>query len=119
MTERVRLPARRGARTYRVAAGGMTYHATFATDGAGAPVECFLVAGKPGSSVEAAARDAGIVLSLALQWGVPAGAIRDALTEDHDGAAAGPIAAALDALAAELAERTAAQAAAPGAGDGG
>lgn len=108
MTERRRLPARRAARTYRLQVGGMTYHATFAVDGDGAPVECFLSAGKPGSPVEAAARDAGIVLSLALQAGVSAAAIRAALTEDHDGAPAGPIGAALDALATELAARTAA-----------
>ncbi len=98
MTDRVRLPWRRGACSFRVVAGGVTYHATFAVDGEGAPVECFLTAGKPGSPVEAAARDAGIVLSLALQHGVPADVVRAALTTDHDGAAAGPVGAALDAL---------------------
>lgn len=110
MTDRVRLPWRRGACSFRVVAGGVTYHATFAVDGPGAPVGCFLASYKPGSSVEATARDAGIVLSLALQWGVPAGAIRDALTADHDGAVARPIAAALDALAAERADHAAGQA---------
>jgi hypothetical protein len=56
----------------------------------------FLRAGKTGSSAEIAAHDGAIILSIALQYGVPVNAIRHALLKLPDGSAAGPLGRALD-----------------------
>jgi hypothetical protein len=60
--------------------------------------EIFLSSSKPGSAIEAVARDAAIVTSLALQFGCPINVIRHALTKDHDGSPATLLGAALAAL---------------------
>jgi hypothetical protein len=60
--------------------------------------EIFLSARHVGSPLEAIARDAAIVTSIALQFGADLGTIRDALTRDHDGGPATLLGAALDAL---------------------
>lgn len=54
--------------------------------------------GHAGSAIEAVARDAAIVVSIALQCGADLEVIRDALTKDHDGTPATLLGAALDAL---------------------
>jgi hypothetical protein len=53
---------------------------------------------KPGSPIEAIARDAAVTVSIALQFGAPLETIRAALTKDHDGGPATLLGAALDAL---------------------
>jgi hypothetical protein len=60
--------------------------------------EIFLSARHVGSPLEAIARDAAIVASIALQFGADLGTIRDSLTRDHDGGPATLLGAALDAL---------------------
>lgn len=66
------------------------------------PAEVFLDLGKPGSDAQAAARDAAVVASIALQHGAPLETIRRALTRLDDGRAAGPLGALLDFLAADM-----------------
>ena len=61
--------------------------------------EIFLSSHKPGSPIEAIARDAAVTVSIALQFGVPIETIRAALTKDHDGGPATLLGAALDMLA--------------------
>ena len=61
--------------------------------------EIFLSSHKPGSPIEPIARDAAVTVSIALQCGADLETIRAALTRGHDGGAASPLGAALDALA--------------------
>ena len=65
----------------------------------GAVAEIFLNTVKSGCAAETAARDAAIILSLALQHGCPLETIKHALTKLRDGAPAGPIGHAVDLVA--------------------
>jgi hypothetical protein len=98
MTARQRLSNRRRCETFefRHAGHAFTLCAGFYLDGRVA--EIFLSARHVGSPLEAIARDAAIVASIALQFGADLGTIRDALTRDHDGGPATLLGAALDAL---------------------
>jgi hypothetical protein len=60
--------------------------------------EIFLSSHKPGSPIEAIARDAAVTVSIALQCGADIETIRAALTKDHDGSPATLLGAALDIL---------------------
>jgi hypothetical protein len=60
--------------------------------------EIFLSSHKPGSPIEAIARDAAVTVSIALQFGADLETIRQALTKDHDGDPATLLGAALDKL---------------------
>jgi hypothetical protein len=99
MTARERLPNRRQSELleFRHAGLDFTLCAGFYPDGRVA--EIFLSSHKPGSLIEAIARDAAITTSLALQHGADLQTIRAALTKDHDGHQATLLGAALDALA--------------------
>jgi hypothetical protein len=65
----------------------------------GRVAEIFLSAERAGTPLEAIARDAAILASLAFQHGVALETIRAALTRDHDGGPATAIGAAVDKLA--------------------
>jgi hypothetical protein len=99
MTARERLPNRRQCESFELRhhALAFTCCAGFYPDGRIA--EVFLSSNKPGSPIEAIARDAAITVSIALQFGADLQTIRAALTRDHDGGPATPLGAALDALA--------------------
>jgi hypothetical protein len=63
--------------------------------------EIFLnVPGKVGTAIDAVARDAAIVASIALQHGCGAETLRHALTRNVNGSASGALGALLDRLAA-------------------
>ena len=96
---RERLPNCRRNESFEFEHAGLrfTLCAGFYRDGRVA--EIFLSSHKPGSAVEAVARDAAIVTSLALQAGADIGTIRAALTKDHDGGPATLLGAGLDVLA--------------------
>lgn len=100
---RDRLPNRRGLTAFDFTVGQVHYVASagFFDDDLARPAEIFLDGGKPGSAVAVAARDAAVVLSIALQHGVPAESIRAALTRANDGTASGPVGVVLDRLAAD------------------
>jgi hypothetical protein len=53
--------------------------------------EVFVHCGKSGTEAEAWARDSAVLLSLALQYGVPLLAINGAITRTHDDKPAGPL----------------------------
>jgi hypothetical protein len=61
--------------------------------------EVFLTLPKPATAVEASARDAAIVASLALQYGVPLVTLQQALTRNGDGSPSSPLGRLLDLLA--------------------
>lgn len=65
-----------------------------------APVaEVWINTGKTGTQAETLARDSAVLLSLALQYGVPLEEIARKLMRDADGTASGPMGALVDLLA--------------------
>jgi hypothetical protein len=102
---RTRLPNRRYAETADLAIGGMTMAATIGFDRAGNAAEIFLSGGKNGSGLAAILHDAAVLISVALQHGIPAEALARSIAripESFDAPAtvpASPIGAALDLLA--------------------
>jgi ribonucleoside-diphosphate reductase alpha chain len=97
--ERKRLSNRRGHELVDFRHGSFNYVAGIGRFDDGSLAEVFLNAAKTGTPIDAAARDAAITLSLALQHGVPPETVRHALTRNADGTASGPIGALLDMLA--------------------
>lgn len=97
---RRRLPNRRKASTFdfRVANGEYIATVGFYSDDetGGNMAELFLTAGKPGSTADWLAKDASLVLSLALQYSVPAAALHEALSRLPDGSPAGPLGMVMD-----------------------
>ena len=95
---RQRLPNRRQCETFEFTHAGLdfTLCAGFYPDGRIA--EIFLSSRKPGSPIEAIARDAAVTVSIA-QFGADLETIKQALTKDHDGGPATLLGAALDKLA--------------------
>jgi hypothetical protein len=99
MTSRERLPNRRECESLEFEHAGLGFTLTSGYYHDGRIAEIFLSSHKPGSSIEAIARDSAIMASLALQFGAPLETIRAALTKDHDGQPATLLSAGLDALA--------------------
>ena len=95
MTDRRVLPHRRSTFTFdmRDEAGRIDLtvaYSTFQPPGAPPPYtvsEVFITSRKIGSGTEAIARDAAILLSIAVQYGCPLDIIKHALTRNHDGSA--------------------------------
>lgn len=95
MTRR-RLPNRRAAELHDLDFKGRRYVigvSKFADCGL---AEAFIHSAKASSDLADAARDAAVTLSLALQYGTPADAIRAAVTRESDGSPAGIVGAVLD-----------------------
>jgi len=107
---RTRLPSRRHAETQDLEIGGMRFAATVGFTEGGCPAEVFLTGAKDGSGMAAIIEDASVVISVALQHGVPATALAKSIArvpEQLDGPAvkaASVIGAALDLIAAVSAE---------------
>jgi hypothetical protein len=99
MSARERLPNMRQYESFEFTHAWLdfTLAAGFYADGRIA--EIFLSSHKPGSPIEAIARDAAVTVSIALQFGADLETIRQALTKDHDGGPATLLGAALDKLA--------------------
>jgi hypothetical protein len=98
--ERVRLPNRRSHELVDFQHGGFSYTAGIGRFADGRLAEIFLNAAKTGTGVEATARDAAIVASIALQHGASPATLQHALTRNGDGTASGPLGALLDLLTA-------------------
>jgi len=60
--------------------------------------EVFINCGRSGAQAETLARDSAVLLSLALQHGVPVETIKKAITRNGDGTPTGPIGAIIDLL---------------------
>jgi ribonucleoside-diphosphate reductase alpha chain len=101
MTARQRLPNRRASRTFDLEANGLRYTCTYSTFVDGRPSELFLSNHKSNSAADSNARDAAVVCSIALQYGVPLDVIRKALLRDSQGRASTPLGVALDYIARE------------------
>lgn len=105
MTARCHLPQRRPHETFEFSHWGLRYVVGLGRSSSGAHVsEVFLNCGKSGEQAETLAKDSAVLLSLALQYGVPIHAMARAITRDSQGKPLGPIGALLDQLATEDAE---------------
>jgi hypothetical protein len=98
MIARQRLPNRRRCESFEFRHQRLDFTMTAGFYRDGRLAEIFLSSHKPGTAIEATARDAAIVVSIALQFGADIETIRAALTKDHDGSAATVLGAALDLL---------------------
>ena len=72
---RTRLPDRRPSHTEALEVAGQVFTATVGFDECGRPREVFMTAGKEGSMLNALLADAAVVISIALQHGIPAAAL--------------------------------------------
>jgi hypothetical protein len=88
MTERNTLPHRRAGETFEIQHGGK--NAVFAVTVGYYPDdtigEVFISGAKAGSEIDGIARDGAVLLSIALQYGVPLATIKHAVTRESDGA---------------------------------
>jgi ribonucleoside-diphosphate reductase alpha chain len=96
MSRRERLPNRRQATTFDIEIAGLRYKVTVGYFADRSPAEVFVSNHKSGNASDVAARDAGILVSLCLQYGVPLTTIRRALSRNADGSASGVIGAVVD-----------------------
>ena len=94
------LPQRRAAEISDLRFGNKNFTITIGRFGDGAPAEVFVDVAKSGTDLAAIARDAAVVLSLALQHGTPIETIRHAVTRSGSGEAASIIGATVDQLTA-------------------
>jgi hypothetical protein len=92
------LPQRRRAETFTVIHWNQPFVVTVGFYADGTPGEVFIDAGKTGQDIRSTARDAAVVLSLALQHGTPIGVIRHAVTRSGSGEAASILGAVVDVL---------------------
>ena len=93
---RARLDNRRGSESFGLECDRLTYTATVSRFDGGNLAEIFLTCTKAGTGADAAAKDASVVCSIALQYGVPLDVIRHALLRDPRGKASSPLGVALD-----------------------
>jgi hypothetical protein len=96
------LPQRRYAETFELRHGrqsGATFHVTLGRYPDGGVGEVFVTGAKAGSDLEASLRDAAVLVSLALQHGVPIVTMAGAITREGDGKPSTIIGAVLDQLA--------------------
>jgi ribonucleoside-diphosphate reductase alpha chain len=98
MNGRERLPDRRGCQTFNLRIGAAEFSVTVGLYAGGQVGEVFVAGAKVGSDMDAVTRDAAILLSLALQHGVPRETIKGALTRESSGVASSVIGAIVDRL---------------------
>ena len=85
------LPNRRRSEAVDFMHDGVWYVGRVARYADGRLAEVFLDAGKVGTTAHTLAKDAAVVISLALQYGVPLETIERALTQERDGTMCGPV----------------------------
>jgi ribonucleoside-diphosphate reductase alpha chain len=98
MSDRERLPNRRGSITFDVRALGLTFTVTASKFNHGELGEIFIQNHKTNSAAGILASDCAIAASLALQFGCPVETLARALSRDSRGNATGPLGGALDLL---------------------
>jgi hypothetical protein len=89
---------RRAAETFDLLFRNQPFTVTVGFFADGAPGEVFIDGCKTGNDIESIARDAGVLLSLALQHGVPPETIRHAITRGASEEPASILGAIVDAL---------------------
>jgi ribonucleoside-diphosphate reductase alpha chain len=96
MSHRRLLPNRRASVNFGFEFSGMRFTGTASFFGDLQPAEIFLGNHRIDSAADACARDAGILASIALQYGVPLDVLRKALLRDARGQPSTPLGVALD-----------------------
>lgn len=94
--QRKRLANRRGCQTLDIEIAGLRYKVSVGYFPDGSLAECFVSNHKAGNASDVAVRDAGILLSLCLQFNCLVETIAHALSRNTDGSASGVIGAVLD-----------------------
>ena len=92
------LPQRRASETFDLRFWSQNFTVTVGFYADGTPGEVFIDGGKSGQDVQSTARDAAVMLSLALQYGAPIETIRHAVTRNGSGEAASILGATVDRL---------------------
>lgn len=95
---RTRLPDRRAHDVITITHKTIKYDIGIGFYSDGRIGEVFISSTKAATDVASAGRDLAVMLSMALQYGVPLEKIRDALTRDEQNQAAGLLGAVVDAL---------------------
>jgi len=100
---RIPLPNRRAGETFEVRHGVLSFWITVGFLPDGKPIEVFAsMKGRKtsplSSDVEAIARDAGVLISIARQYGASMDMLRSAVTREESGAPASLLGAILDAM---------------------
>jgi hypothetical protein len=100
MNQRNALPQRRAGETFNLVHGkqNTVFAVTTGFYPDGKLGEVFISGAKAGSEVDAIARDGAVLLSIALQYGVPIDTIRHAITREITGAPSTIIGAVVDRL---------------------
>jgi hypothetical protein len=93
------LPQRRASETFTLRFWSQNFTVTVGRFPDGTVGEVFIDGGKTGQDIQSTARDAAVVISLALQHGTPIEAIRHAVTRNGFGEAASIVGAIVDRLA--------------------
>ena len=93
------LPQRRASETFDLRFWSQNFTVTVGFYPDGTPGEVFIDGGKTGQDIQSTARDAAVVLSLALQHGTPLAAIKHAITRNSAGEAVSILGATVDCLA--------------------
>lgn len=103
MTRAIRLPLpqRRPHESFSIEHWGVTFNVGLGRYLDGRLGEVFITAEKVGTQSDVMARDAAVLLSLALQHGIELNALRHAITRDANNDASGLVGKLLDMLAAE------------------
>ena len=96
---REKLPNRRSCETFSFVCNDLDYTATVSYFPDGRLAEIFLSNRRANSHSDAAAKDSGVVCSIALQHNVPIDVIRHALLRDSQGRPSSPLGVALDIIA--------------------
>ena len=96
MNERRRLENRRASQHFSFACNGLAYTASVSFFPDGTLAEIFISNSKAGSHSDAASKDAAVVCSIALQFGVPLQTIKHALLKDAAGNPSSPLGCALE-----------------------
>ena len=98
-TTRISLPLRRHAESFDFEHSGIGYTVTIGSYPDGRPGEVFIDGPKAGSGAQINATDAAVILSIAIQHGVPVEVLRGAVSRNSQGEPQGPIGTVLDLLA--------------------
>jgi hypothetical protein len=100
MSNRRVLPQRRACETFDLDFGGFAraHTVTIGFYDDGSIGEVFINGGKSGEAVEAIARDAAVILSLALQYGADLANMKNAITRNAQGEASSIIGVVIDQL---------------------
>ncbi|CAL8972795.1 hypothetical protein RHODGE_RHODGE_01008 [Rhodoplanes serenus] len=96
------LPERRAVETFDLRHDSMSFTVSIGFYDDGRPGEVFVTGTKAGSGVEAVSRDGAILISLALQHGVPVDVIRHAVTRTAGDEPSSIIGAVVDRLVQEV-----------------